>query len=176
MSRRALKIQRKKNLKPNGNSKTNKLHRKHPTQQFWNASAVLNTASKTEVDASSTSYTYNCNCNRSALTKKYNRKARISHKRCTRSRGCRQNLLEDLRKTETCDGPLSGKPNKKMRSNSVTQTIKDLRRLVVSYNITDRPYWKGSLVRHHEVYSKKKVNFSFDITADASTIRFFVDI
>ena len=86
-----------------------------------------------EVDASDASYRYKDNCNRSASTKKtkkntkkYNRKARISHKWYTRSRGCYQNLLQDLRKsslarntaTEICDGSSSGKPNKQMRSNS----------------------------------------------------------
>jgi len=78
-----------------------------------------------EVDASGTSYRYNDDCNRSAPTKKYNRKARISHKWCTRSRGYYQNLLQDLRKSSTaqntatgiCDGSSSGKPNKKIRSN-----------------------------------------------------------
>ena len=72
-----------------------------------------------EVDASGTSYRYNENCNISAPTKKYNRKARISLQWCTRSRGCYQNLLQDLRKsstaqntaTEMCDGSSSGKPS-----------------------------------------------------------------
>ena len=38
------------------------------------------------------------------------------------------------------------------------------------------PHCKGSLVRHHEFCSKKKVNLSFDITANASKIRFCIDI
>ena len=88
-------------------------------QQYW----IQNW---NEDDASGTSYRYNDNCNRSAPTKKYNRKARISLQWCTRSRGCYQNLLQDLRKsstaqntaTEICDGSSSGKPNRKIRSNS----------------------------------------------------------
>ena len=85
--------------KTNGNAKMNTLHYYHPIQHFRNSSTVLNIASETEVGASGTLYRYNCS--RSAWTKiqNYNRKAWISYKRCTRSFGCCQNLLQYLRKS-----------------------------------------------------------------------------
>jgi len=58
---------------------------------------------------------------------------------------------------------------------NVTQTITELRWYVVSYDIID-PIEKNRTCGIMKITVKEKVNLSFDITANASTIQFFIDI
>jgi len=98
-------------------------------------------------------------------------------------RGCCQNVLEDLRKlstaqntaAETCDGPSSGKPNKKY---AATQRYSDNQRsqAICCQLQYYRSYRKDRSCGIIKFTVKEKVNLSFDITADASKLRFFTDI
>jgi len=118
------------------------------------------------------------------MNKKYHRKARISHKWCTRSRGCYQNLLQYLRKSSTaqnaatkkCDGSSSGRPNKNMRSNSTLLRQSKSSGDLLSVTILQDPIAKDRSCDIIKFTVKEEVNLSFDITANASTIRFFIHI
>jgi len=105
--------------------------------------------------------------------------------------GTHQNLLQDLSKSITrLEKIIHGTKHRNRdmwwfvirqakeentQQLNITQTIKELRWYVVSYDIID-PIEEDRTCGIMKITIKEKVNLSFDITANASTIRFFIVI
>ena len=121
-----------------------------------------------EVDASGTSYRYNDNCNRSAPTKSTTGK----HESPINGVQDRADVIKiyyktwenhPRRKTQQPRYVMARHQASQIRKCAATQRYSDNQRTqVICCQLQYyRPYWRGSLVRHHENYSKRKVESQF---------------